>query len=442
MKYRAFSEGKLRLVVAALVLAGLGYASSLQDNAKVSAQTAPYTLTVQEYDSQPGQHLSLARITSSPAGIDCGLGHTDCSATFSPGGITLIGDVNGNNDIDFRWWHPVIYSPNAGFVDDDQFCTEFIDAPHSNDNSCTGAMPNTNVTIRFSASYIKSTLEVGTSGDGSGTVSDQNPPKSSSTINCGSKCSEEISDPLTLFAIPDPGSTFAGWSINGSPAGSQSSVHVSPRGDGQKATYIAIFNKISAAGSVMTADTARTNGQVKGAKTDKRTDKTPPEAPKASIQVNGKTFGPGEKVFLQSNQSLKLSGKTVPNGKVTLYLFSDPQVFSTMADPEGYWEYEIASVPPGDHHIEAEVTDPVTNKTSERTYVTDLNVDKINEMAPQINTNSVRESGIRSMVIGAAIAAAVIVATAVVSISVYHRHKLPRVRAQVSRRLKTVKRRK
>jgi hypothetical protein len=72
--------------------------------------------------------------------------------------------------------------------------------------------------------------------------------------------------------------------------------------------------------------------------------------------------------FDQSKPIL-LSGKTVANGKVTIYVFSEPKKYSVAADETGNWSYELIGLSPGSHHVEAEVTDPKSGKTSPRTQI-------------------------------------------------------------------------
>lgn len=94
---------------------------------------------------------------------------------------------------------------------------------------------------------------------------------------------------------------------------------------------------------------------------------TPPEAPKAAaIEIQGQAVGAGETIKVEPNDSLVLKGKTVANGVVKLFIFSDPVEATVTADAEGNWTYEVAGLAPGEHHVEAEVTDPATKKTSAR----------------------------------------------------------------------------
>ncbi len=102
----------------------------------------------------------------------------------------------------------------------------------------------------------------------------------------------------------------------------------------------------------------------------------PPAAPTTDIKLAGTAIDPNEKVTLEYKESLVLSGKTVPNGVVTIYVFSEPKKYTATADKDGNWTYKVSGLPAGDHHIEAEVTDPATGKTSSRAQVLAFSVAK------------------------------------------------------------------
>lgn len=93
----------------------------------------------------------------------------------------------------------------------------------------------------------------------------------------------------------------------------------------------------------------------------------PPAAPTTSgIKVADEAIVAGTPVKTDLTKPLVLSGKTVPKGIVKLFIFSEPKEATVTADDNGNWTYEVTDLPPGDHHIEAEVTDPATGKTSAR----------------------------------------------------------------------------
>lgn len=95
---------------------------------------------------------------------------------------------------------------------------------------------------------------------------------------------------------------------------------------------------------------------------------TAPQAPSAptvsSIKVSGTKEDASKPISVASNKPLVLSGKTVPNGIVTLTIHSAPKTVATTADKNGDWTYTVTGLSPGSHYVEASVKDPVTNQTS------------------------------------------------------------------------------
>lgn len=61
------------------------------------------------------------------------------------------------------------------------------------------------------------------------------------------------------------------------------------------------------------------------------------------------------------------SGTTIPNGIVHLYFHSSPFEATTTADKDGKWTYELTKdLGAGEHTMQLAVTDPATNKTSDK----------------------------------------------------------------------------
>lgn len=92
-----------------------------------------------------------------------------------------------------------------------------------------------------------------------------------------------------------------------------------------------------------------------------------PVAPTAaSIMLAGETVDTAKPVTVEVSKPLVLSGKTVPNGIVTLTIHSKPRTVTVKADGEGNWSYTVESrtLETGKHTVYAKVTDPVTNQTS------------------------------------------------------------------------------
>jgi len=105
---------------------------------------------------------------------------------------------------------------------------------------------------------------------------------------------------------------------------------------------------------------------------------TPPEAPKTTtLEVNGQTLATaGSDLKVTQNQPFVLKGTTVANGVVKFYIFSTPREATVTADATGAWSYAVTGLEPGSHHVEAEVTDPTTNKTSTRSTLAAFTVVK------------------------------------------------------------------
>ncbi|MDD5559066.1 choice-of-anchor tandem repeat GloVer-containing protein [Candidatus Methylomirabilis sp.] len=136
-----------------------------------------YTLTVTKAGTGSGT------VTSSPAGISCG---TDCTEPYASGtSVTLTAT-------------PAAGSSFTGWSGD----------PDCSDGSVTMTAAKS-CTATFT--LLPSTLTVTKAGTGSGTVT-----SSPSGIDCGPTCAASFAGgtPVTLTAIPDPGSTFTAWSGN------------------------------------------------------------------------------------------------------------------------------------------------------------------------------------------------------------------------------------
>jgi len=140
-------------------------------------------------------------ITSDPAGIDCGL---DCDEVYA-GGETVTLSATPDSDSWFAGWSGACVGTDPCVI------------------SMTGAVMATGT-----FTLGQSTLTVTKSGTGSGTVS-SNP----AGIDCGLDC-EEVYDngtSVTLTAVPDTGSMFAGWSGGGCTGTGSCTVSVSAATD-------------------------------------------------------------------------------------------------------------------------------------------------------------------------------------------------------------------
>jgi len=133
-------------------------------------------------------------VTSSPAGINCG---TDCDENYPnygyPGSPQIILTATPDPDSVFVGWSGQIGGRSIGCL---------------GTGACTVVM-NADGTVTATFNLKTPRLTVNTSGTGSGTVT-STPPG----INCGSDCAENYTPGtvVTLTAISDNNSVFAGWS--------------------------------------------------------------------------------------------------------------------------------------------------------------------------------------------------------------------------------------
>ena len=127
---------------------------------------------------------SMGRVTSAPAGIDCG---SDCSESYPQGTmITLTANPLNANNVFTSW------SGNAAGCGTSRTCTQML----------------TSSSFSAVATFQPVTRSLSVSKTGTGTVS-----SSPSGINCGSTCSSSYQQGsmVTLTATPASGFTFQGW---------------------------------------------------------------------------------------------------------------------------------------------------------------------------------------------------------------------------------------
>jgi hypothetical protein len=135
----------------------------------------PRTLTVTKAGG-------LGRVTSSPAGIDCG---STCSDSFADGTVVTLTATPASGGA-FSGWGGACAAATG--------------------NKCTLTM---NAAKSVSATFVPPrTLKVTRSGNGTGTVT-----SSPAGIDCGSHCTKSFpkGTAVTLTANPGAGSSFAGW---------------------------------------------------------------------------------------------------------------------------------------------------------------------------------------------------------------------------------------
>jgi hypothetical protein len=126
--------------------------------------------------------------------------------------------------------------------------------------------------------------------------------------------------------------------------------------------------------STSTSSASSTKATATPTKTTPSTTTTPatqiPTSPETvvadTITVAGNKVTPaeGQGLTINRSQPLALSGTTVPNGKITLTIHSNPITATVQANSSGNWSYTVTGLQPGNHTIYATVTDPANNQTS------------------------------------------------------------------------------
>ena len=180
------------------------------------ARTCTATFNLQHTLTVTKTGLGSGTVTSNPAGINCG---ADCTEPYDQGTVVTLTATPGANSV------------FAGWSGD---CDENGQVTINGAKSCTATF-----------NLVQRTLTVNKIGTGSGTVI-----SSPEGINCGADCTENYDHGtvVTLTAVPESGSLFAGWS--GACSGTSPTVQVTV--DGAK-TCTARFDECIEAPSDMVA---------------------------------------------------------------------------------------------------------------------------------------------------------------------------------------------
>lgn len=294
-------------------------------------------------------------VTSDIAGVNCG---SDCQGEYAPNTTVTLTATPSSGRKFYRW-----------SIDTTNCAGATSSFPTSPTCSVTTS-ESSNIEATAYWIYEKYNITVQRTGTGIGTVT-----SSPAGINCGASCTVgyPYDTAFTLTATPNSDSTFVHWEYTGADVcidlgKGGGEVNTNPVCSSKpwnvyRQNYVAIarFDKKSSSttgGSPSQANTASSETPSEVAK---------PEAPKLEkTKIDGQTIDSAKPITVAANKPLVLSGKTVPNGIVTLYIFSEPKTATTTADAEGNWQYAVANLPAGDHHIEVEVKDPATGQTSDR----------------------------------------------------------------------------
>ena len=171
------------------------YLTGFQNDRSVKATFRP---TQRNLQVRPGGSTGSGSITAVPTGV----------ATGTPAGISsCTGTCNGTFDQASQVTLTATPSPGSQF-NGWQFVGYSGSCP---DTTCTLTIPAGSMAATANYSGVPRTITAAKDGTGTGTVNTVNAPLTS--IACGSTCSGVWPNGIgiTLMAIADPGSNFAGW---------------------------------------------------------------------------------------------------------------------------------------------------------------------------------------------------------------------------------------
>lgn len=178
---------------------------------------------------------------------------------------------------------------------------------------------------------------------------------------------------LSATSVKTNASGYATVTLRSSVAGSKtvkliSNVKGSYTVDSVTVNFTAVSSPTSSTPTTSPTQTAPTTNPT-------TTTKPAPAAPKVDeVMVSGTKVDTAKPITIAQDKPLALSGKTIPNGTVTLTIHSTPRTVTVKADKNGNWTYTVTDLEAGDHYVEAKVTDPTTKKTSAATKLLSFKV--------------------------------------------------------------------
>lgn len=368
----------------------------------------------------PTWHEKGARVTIN--GEECT--SAECKKEFATGEEIVLEVSNVPSGIEFANW------TDKGHLSD-------MPCYNVKEDTCTFTMESDRFVVSTRWEYTEHVVNVKKRGDGSGVVTAEK-------INCGNNCTATYDNILnqpqeyTLTAKPNSGSTFSHWKTDGvyckiidSKAGPPSRMTSNTctfevNNFIDRMTETAVFKKkqtsdsgsepggnADSGGDTNTTTNTNTTNTTQNATSNNDSDgqqdeeEKPPEPTEATtVTINGEEVTLGSDgsegnnsggnaeqdsqsdVSITENQQFTLSGKTVANGKVTLYIFSEPKKATITADENGQWSYTVSGMQPGDHRIETEVTHPETDKTSDRQEVLSFTVTPVQTQVDQSSASA------------------------------------------------------
>jgi hypothetical protein len=372
-------------------------------NAEAVSSTVTVTVRNSSVSSAGTYTTGGGTIIADDGGISCG---ADCTETYAKG-QTVVLRATPAAGYKFGGW---LYNPcPEGLMS--LVCTATLNDPYGSGTA--------SYTAQWRLTSMPVTVQK--SGTGSGTVT-------GSGMNCGATCSITAADgaAVSFTATPAAGSKFVGWvpgelsvcMIGGGKAGS--STNTSPT--------CSITIDTGRGGAVLRPQFDAIPGAVTTTPTTtpsptSPTPTTPPvvttedaptidQKPIVGLLLNDKTYSDKQTPKL-TGKVVTLQGKTLPNAVVKLFIFSTPREASATADADGMWKYEVTGLESGDHRVEAQVTDPATQKVSARTVIARFAVAGAAAVAAQKVTTE-QGSGLPLVGIGGLVAAILAVVAGVV----------------------------
>lgn len=96
--------------------------------------------------------------------------------------------------------------------------------------------------------------------------------------------------------------------------------------------------------------------------------------PIGNISINKASYKATDNPSYQHGRPISFSGVTIKNGIVKLTIHSTPRTVTVTADDKGVWQYTVSDLESGSHKVEATVTDPATNATSDTVQIAAFSV--------------------------------------------------------------------
>ena len=209
------------------------------------------------------------------------------------------------------------------------------------------------------------------------------------------EAADPSSDKNTKLTVSGAGATLSTNTVSPNSAG-HATFTVKSSATGTKnisAAYAWDSTPVKTIQVTFTSPTVATTTTPSISTVSKATPVAAPTAPKlAEVKIDGNTVSTSTPLLIGDSKPLDLSGKTVANGIVTLTIHSTPRTTTATADKNGNWSYSVSGLEPGNHYIDASVTDPKTKKTSPTTKLLSFTVTAAKLPIPAANITQPKKS--------------------------------------------------